>query len=373
MLDALRRAGGCLVALGLALVLATPAATAQKVSFKDPKDDDNGPGKYTYPTDPAYRPGSFDLTGFRLRAHGDKVDLDVDLAAKLDDPWKTGSGFSLQMVFVFIQSHGPKKEGGEEPAPGKAGAKKPPRGGKTTAGKAAAEKGAANKTGADKAAADKAAADQASTGQPGTATGDKAAADKTSGAKTGKTAAGTPAAGDKAAPEKPGFTAGPPGLGIQFAPEDGWDRCIILSPLPASRVRDEVATKAAAMKDAIVIPSRVRGSGRTISVTIDRKALGPGDPTDWGYQVVIAGSDAFPAADSLLVRKVNETESQHRFGGGTDGACNPNVLDVLAGDGEGEPGEVAEQHDMLLYECNPDNTPKKPATLKMVRVDKSED
>jgi carbohydrate-binding DOMON domain-containing protein len=360
MLDVWRRAGGCLVALGLALVVATPAATAQKVSFKDPKDDDNGPGKYTYPTDPAYRPGSFDLTGFRLKAHGDKVDLDVEMAAKLDDPWKTGSGFSLQMVFVFIQTHAPKKTGGEEPAAGKAGAKKPPRDGKTTAAKATAEKGAANKAGADNAAAEKAAADKAAAA--------KAAADKTAGTKTGKAAGG-----DKAAAEKPGFTAGLPGLGIQFAPEDGWDRCIILSPLPASQVRDEVETKAAAMKDAIVIPSRVRGSGRTISATIDRKALGPGDPTDWGYQVVIAGSDAFPAADSLLVRKVNETESQHRFGGAADGACNPNVLDVLAGDGEGEPEEVAEQHDMLQYECNPDNTPKKPATLKMVRVDKSED
>ncbi len=127
------------------------------------------------------------------------------------------------------------------------------------------------------------------------------------------------------------------------------------------------------MQDAIVIPARVRGSGRTISATIDRKALGPGDPTDWGYQVVIAGSDAYPAADSLLVRKVNETESQHRFGGGGDGGCNPNVLDLLAGDGVGEPGEVAEQHEMLRYECNPDGTLKKPATLKLVRLDKSED
>ena len=44
------------LAMGLALAAATPAALAQKVSFKDPKDDDNGPGKYTYPTDPVYKP-----------------------------------------------------------------------------------------------------------------------------------------------------------------------------------------------------------------------------------------------------------------------------------------------------------------------------
>jgi carbohydrate-binding DOMON domain-containing protein len=340
-----RRAGGCLVALGLALTLASPAANAQKVSFKDPKDDDNGPGKYTYPTDPIYRPGSFDMTGFSLKAHGDKVDLDVELAAKLDDPWKTGSGFSLQMVFVFIQTHAEKNEGGAKPAAGKPGGKKPPGGDKASSGKAAADKKAADKKAAAKTAAGNAPA--------------------------GKPPAGKPEAA-KTAGEKPGITAGLPGLGVQFAPEDGWDRCIILSPLPASRVKSEVAAKAGAMQDAIVIPARVRGSGRTISATIDRKSLGPGDPTDWGYQVVIAGSDAYPAADSLLVRKVNEAESQHRFGG-ADGACNPNVLDLLAGDGEGEPGEVAEQRAMLQYECNPDGTAKKPATLKLVRLDKSED
>ena len=181
------------------------------------------------------------------------------------------------------------------------------------------------------------------------------------------------AATGKAAGKPHGFTQGLPGLQVQFAPADAWDRCIILSPEPAARVRAEVEAKAAAMKDAIVIPARVKGSGHAISATIDRKALGPGDPTDWGYQVVIASSDPYPAADSLLVRKVTETESQHRFGGASDGDCAPNVLDVLAGDGEAKPEEVAKQHEMLHYECNPDQGPKTLATLTMVRVDKDED
>ncbi|MBV8199162.1 MAG: hypothetical protein JOZ15_00930 [Acidobacteria bacterium] len=358
MFDVWRRSLGWLAALGLALALATAAAAAEKVSFKDPKDDDNGPGDYTYPTDPAYKPGSFDLTGFRLKAHGDKVDLDVEMAAKLEDPWRTGSGFSLQMVFIFIQTHPEKQAGGAAPATGKPGAKKAQGDGKTTAGKPPGDKQAAGQASATQAAGDKPPA-----ATPGTtkAAGDQGTSAKAAGAKADK------------AGEQPGFTAGLPGLGIQFAPEDAWNRCIILSPLPATQVASEVAAKAAAMKEAIVIPARVKGSGRTISATIDRRALGPGDPTDWGYQVVIAGSDAYPAADSLLVRKVNETESQHRFGGGAGGACNPNVLDILAGDGEGEPEEVAAQHDMLQYECNPDNTPKKPATLKLVHLDKSED
>jgi carbohydrate-binding DOMON domain-containing protein len=385
------------LAMGLALAAAAPAAVAQKVSFKDPRDDDNGPGAYTYPTDPVYKPGSFDMTAFTLKAHGDKVDLAVEMAAKLEDPWKTGNGFSVQMVFIFLQTHAGKPAGGGKAGAAKAGGKKKT-GRQSAGGKAAGGKAAGDKAG-DKAAAGKPAAEE--TGAAATPAGAKAAAaepepgapagtEKAGGEKgaagtaadekaageqaaAGKTAGAKTAATGKTGGEQHGFTQGLPGLQVQFAPADAWDRCIILSPEPAARVRAEVEAKAAAMKDAIVIPARVKGSGHAISATIDRKALGPGDPTDWGYQVVVASSDPYPAADSLLVRKVTETESQHRFGGAGDGDCAPNVLDVLAGDGEGEPTEVAKQHEMLHYECTPDNTPKTLATLTMVRVDKDED
>jgi hypothetical protein len=260
--------------------------------------------------------------------------------------------------------------------------------GKAAAGKPAAEEtgaAAATPAGAKAAAAaepEPGAAAEPAPAQPGTekAADEKVAAEKAAGEKaagekaaSGKDAGAKPAAARKAAGEPHGFTQGLPGLQVQFAPADAWDRCIILSPEPAARVRAEVEAKAATMKDAIVIPARVKGSGHAISATIDRKALGPGDPTDWGYQVVVASSDPYPAADSLLVRKVTETESQHRFGGAGDGDCAPNVLDVLAGDGEGEPAEMAKQHEMLHYECNPpDHAPKMLATLTMVHV-KDED
>jgi carbohydrate-binding DOMON domain-containing protein len=355
------------LALGLALAATTPAAVAQKVSFKDPKDDDNGPGAYTYPTDPVYKPGSFDMTAFTLKAHGDKVDLAVEMAAKLEDPWKTGNGFSVQMVFIFLQTHAGKPADGGKAGAAKAGGKK--KGGSKSTG----DKPATGKD-ADKAATGSAAGGKADAGKAADKGDAGKAADKADAEKPAaeEANAGKPAAAGKAAGEQHGFTQGLPGLQVQFAPADAWDRCIILSPEPAARVRAEVEAKAAAMTDAIVIPARVKGSGHAISATIDRKALGPGDPTDWGYQVVIASSDPYPAADSLLVRKVAEAESQHRFGGAGDGDCAPNVLDVLAGDGEGEPAEVAKQHEMLHYECNPDHAPKMLATLTMVHV-KDED
>jgi carbohydrate-binding DOMON domain-containing protein len=267
-------AAGVVATLAIA---ATGALAAQEVSFKDPTGDDNGPGKYTYPTDTVYKAGSFDITSFDLKVKGDKAEVSVGVNSNLEDPWRMGTGFSVQMVFIFIDTDG--KEGS-------------------------------------------------------------------------------------------GNTGSLPGLNVKFAPTDAWEKCIILSPQPSSRVKSEVGTKASAMASSIIIPRQVKGSGRTISATIDLKDLGPGDPTTWGYQVVMQSNEGFPAATDFLTRKVNEYEGQHRFGGGTDTDCDPHVIDILAGDGKGAADEAELQHQMLKYECNPDGSPKQQATLKMVHYKK---
>jgi carbohydrate-binding DOMON domain-containing protein len=266
---------GFRIALLAAAVFAAAAAAAlaQEVAFKDPTGDDKGPGTYTYPTDPVYKPGSFDLTDFKFTVKGSKADVAVTVNSSLEDPWGMKVGFAVQMVFVFIQT-------------------------------------------------------------------DDAA---------GRT------------------TKGLPGLNIQFGPDDGWNRCIILSPQPSARVRGEVEIKAADLQKMIVIPNQVRGSGRTISASVDMKNIGSGDPAKWGYQVVMQSNEGFPDKKDLLTRKVNEYEGQHRFGGGNDGECDPHVMDILAGHGTGAKTEIDEQKQMLAYECNSDGTSKKMATLKMVR------
>jgi carbohydrate-binding DOMON domain-containing protein len=164
-----------------------------------------------------------------------------------------------------------------------------------------------------------------------------------------------------------GFTDGIPGLDVKFAPEDAWDKVIILSPQPPARVRTEVETKAAAMKDAVIVPNRTKGSGRTISGSFDAEALGAGDPSTWGYQVVVQSNEGFPDAADVLTRRVNEYEGQHRFGGGNDGMCDPHVMDLLAGKGAGGADEIDAQKAMLKSECNPDGTSKQMAVLTMVR------
>ncbi|MDC0710504.1 glucodextranase DOMON-like domain-containing protein [Stigmatella sp. ncwal1] len=260
-----------------AALVGLPAAAAGKLTFKDPSGDDNGPGKYVYPTDTVYKKGTFDLTEVTVEKKGDNVEFTATLGANLEDPWKMGSGFSLQMVFIFIDKDG------------KAGS---------------------------------------------------------------------------------GHTEGLPGLNIQFAPDSAWEKVVLLSPQAAPRLKAEVGNKASALKDDVVVPSRTKGSGRKLTASVKASELGEGDPSQWGYQVVVQSNEGFPAGNDLMTRKVNEYEGQHRFGGGHDGECDPHVIDTLAGSAKGDASEVKAQHDMLKYECAEDGSTKSPATLTMIRQGK---
>jgi carbohydrate-binding DOMON domain-containing protein len=266
---------GLLAALLTLVSLSAVAAPPESVSFKDPVGDDDGPGGYTYPTDEAYAPGSFDLTDFSVTTKGDRVTFNVSLKSPLKDTWGLGSGFSTQMVFIFIQTE--NRQGN-------------------------------------------------------------------------------------------GFVDAVPGLNVKFAEADAWDKLVILSPQPAVRVEREVEARVSREQQAaIIVPDRAKGAGHTISASVDLDQLGGGDPSKWGYQVVIQSNEGFPENLDLLTRKVNEVAVQHRFGGGTDDDCDPNVIDVLAGKGAGGDEEIKAQHEMLSYACNPDGSSKKMAVLKMVR------
>ena len=164
-----------------------------------------------------------------------------------------------------------------------------------------------------------------------------------------------------------GHTESLPGLNVTFAPESAWEKVVILSPQPASRVGAEIKTKAEALRPDIVIPRRTSGAGKTISGKVKLDDLGGGDPSKWGYQVLVQSNEGFPDKSDLLTRKVNEYEGQHRFGGGNDGNCDPHVMDILAGAGEGKAEEAQAQYDMLKYECGPEGEPVSPATLSVVR------
>lgn len=158
-----------------------------------------------------------------------------------------------------------------------------------------------------------------------------------------------------------GHTDVPVGLNVQFAKGHEWNKAVILSPQKKGRVLGEISTKAANFAKDLLVPNTIKGNNRTIKASIPLSDLGgDGNVDAWGYQVIMQSNEGFPDTDSLLARKVNEYEGQHRWGGGHDGNCDPHVLDVLE-------SATVTQKAQLSYECGPNGEPVKKATLQMFK------
>jgi hypothetical protein len=92
------------------------------VTIPDPTGDDDGPGTYTYPTDAVYKPGSFDITEFKVVPKGDTVEFRVTVNSRIEDPWDSqawgGNGFSVQMAIIHIDTDHVKGSGVTAGLPG---------------------------------------------------------------------------------------------------------------------------------------------------------------------------------------------------------------------------------------------------------------
>lgn len=164
-----------------------------------------------------------------------------------------------------------------------------------------------------------------------------------------------------------GFTDALPGLHARFEAGDAWDRVVLIAPQGSARLRAEVEQRAGAMKSAVVLPRKVSPTERGLVALVDRKALGGAPSARWGVQAVVGSSEPFPEPGNLMARRVNETAGAHRFGGGRDGDCDPNLLDVLTLKASGAAEEVSAQQRALAYECGPGESSTRVATLPMVR------
>jgi hypothetical protein len=117
-----------------------------------------------------------------------------------------------------------------------------------------------------------------------------------------------------------------------------------------AKINGEIELKAAAMKDDIVLPSKIKPIGKFLKATVKKSDLGvdaSADITQWGYGILMLSATGFPGDWCVLMRRVNEYEGQHRFGGGADGAGDPNVIDLFAGNADGSEDEIQLQYDML--------------------------
>jgi hypothetical protein len=95
-------------------------ASAKDIVLKDPTNDDNGPGTYTYPTHQSYRKGDFDLIEVRITERGNNIEFHVYMRNRIGDVWNSkswgGNGFSVQFVQIYI--HTGQKPGWRDALPG---------------------------------------------------------------------------------------------------------------------------------------------------------------------------------------------------------------------------------------------------------------
>ncbi|MBI4821040.1 MAG: hypothetical protein HY791_32570 [Deltaproteobacteria bacterium] len=265
--------------LALAALFATSSALAEPLEFKDPKGDDNGGGKISYPTGKPYTPAAFDMLGLTIREDGDDVVLEVELAEPVTDPFNSGdwggNGFSLQLVHVYLDIDGKKRSGEKKTVPG---------------------------------------------------------------------------------------------AWVQFAGDSYWDKVVLISPHPSSKLVGEIDAKASFLKKRIVIPSRTEARGKKLVARVKASELGGKPSKAWGVQALMLSAEGFPAAEDILARRVNELAGEHRFGGGCDGLGDPQVVDLLAGKAEGKADEADAQHVMLAkFECNADVKKAKLSEVGFVR------
>jgi glucoamylase len=70
------------------------------LNVADPAGDDNGPGTYAYPTDPAFAPGGFDLTNLQVTQTGTNVYIQVKIRNLVNT---FGSSFGAQLLDVYVR------------------------------------------------------------------------------------------------------------------------------------------------------------------------------------------------------------------------------------------------------------------------------
>lgn len=249
--------------------------------YNDPIGDDKGPGYYTYPTNPVYVSGGFDILSFEVDGSGkDNVVFKITVNADLKQDWGMAADFDIQHFQIYIDQ------------------------------------------------------------------------DRVSGS---------------------GNVLTIPGLNVLVHPDFAWDRVVLITPQPESRVQIEVDVKAKDLADYAVIPTKISGQGRTITAVVKKSALGLAKDENmdgWAWQVVAQSNEGFPDPEDMLTRNVNEYRGLHRIGGGSDYWGDPELVDILVWPAMGSLQEATDQFAILnIWESYPDPKMDIRAVLPMVDND----
>ena len=81
--------------------------------MNDPSGDDNGPGTYTYPKDPIFKPGDFDLKKVEIYKDDTWLSFKVFLG-HIANGWNSPIGISVQTIDIYLRNAGGLGEGAPE-------------------------------------------------------------------------------------------------------------------------------------------------------------------------------------------------------------------------------------------------------------------
>jgi carbohydrate-binding DOMON domain-containing protein len=84
--------------------LTVPAGAKVILEIEDPVGDDKGPGDYSYPLNPVFREGVFDITLFRVVDAGSFIRFETQVRDLGGNPWGGPNGFSLQYIHIYIRT-----------------------------------------------------------------------------------------------------------------------------------------------------------------------------------------------------------------------------------------------------------------------------
>ncbi len=70
----------------------------------DPTGDDDGPGTYTYPTDPVFEPAVFDLKRFSVGVDRSNLVFKFEVVGPINNVWGSGIGLSVQTFDVYLDT-----------------------------------------------------------------------------------------------------------------------------------------------------------------------------------------------------------------------------------------------------------------------------
>ncbi len=98
------------------------------LGIEDPIGDDYGPGTYTYPTDPVFTEGSYDLKSFEVGIEENELVFTFEVNRAVRNPWDSPMGLSIQTFDVYIDKDPGAGTGSRTLIPGRNAALEPDNG-----------------------------------------------------------------------------------------------------------------------------------------------------------------------------------------------------------------------------------------------------